>query len=531
MRDAFAPADSDESIMDKIDSLKQRADETYVVFEARMKQLFSRLTEQLRESTKVKKVLAGLHLYYRSKINSSEVSSLRDLRMLCKRFQPDKPHILKLQQEERKRAEDKKKDCDRKSPKVSSVEVPETTDGLSFKLRRGLDEGVIGPFVPTPSFSVPTTDTHIDSTAATSEAERIQQDRATKKSTREVISPPGKTILPFVVGGDLRGYLSTKVLGVTLIGLLDSGACRTIFNTRGRSSLKAAGLVLKTSRFSHVKVADEDTTEVQGEVDVPFEVGDKVRLITVLYVPRISKNLILGMDFWRRFHFVPDFVTAKCEVNIDSIQLLETPESIKDDVLTEGQRKELDKLLEFFKPYLQPGKLGCVKGVEHNIDTGDSKPFKVTYYYVNPKIRSAVHDELDRRLSEDIVEPSDSPYRNPLLIIPKKDKGFRWVVDFRKLNSLIVTPDSSHPLPRRINPILSSLGGAAILSTIDISDAYLQIPLSPEARAKTAFFVPGRCLFQFKRMPAGLKDAASRWQRTIEEILEPVTNDDPNFVE
>ncbi|KAE8753226.1 hypothetical protein FOCC_FOCC000149, partial [Frankliniella occidentalis] len=29
-------------------------------------------------------------------------------------------------------------------------------------------------------------------------------------------------------------------------------------------------------------------------------------------------------------------------------------------------------------------------------------------------------------------------------------------------------------------------------------------------------------------MPAGLKDAASRWQRTIEEILEPVTRDDPH---
>lgn len=129
MREAFAPADNDESITAKIDSLKQKVDETYIVFESRMVQLFNRLTEPYSESQKVKKILAGLHLYYRSKINSGSVKSVRDIRLLCKGFEADKPHILKLQQEEKRSEEkEKKKEAERKSAKVFSVEVPTKGD-------------------------------------------------------------------------------------------------------------------------------------------------------------------------------------------------------------------------------------------------------------------------------------------------------------------------------------------------------------------------------------------------------------------
>ncbi|KAE8743449.1 hypothetical protein FOCC_FOCC010939 [Frankliniella occidentalis] len=108
-----------------------------------------------------------------------------------------------------------------------------------------------------------------------------------------------------------------------------------------------------------------------------------------------------------------------------------------------------------------------VHGVQHHINTGDAKRFRFTYYNVNPRVLTDVNTELDRRLREDIVERADSPWQSPLLIIPKKDKGFRWAVDFRKLNSVIETSDSAYPLPR-INPMLAGLRGAALLSTIDI---------------------------------------------------------------
>ena len=124
LKNAFAPADNDESVMEKVNNLKQKAEETYVVFEAKMKQLFQRLTEPLSEKQKLKKVLAGLHVYYRSRIKSAEMRSLRDLAMACRDLEVDKPHILRLEREEEKKREHR---SDKKYPKVNAVEAPVPT--------------------------------------------------------------------------------------------------------------------------------------------------------------------------------------------------------------------------------------------------------------------------------------------------------------------------------------------------------------------------------------------------------------------
>lgn len=335
--------------------------------------------------------------------------------------------------------------------------------------------------------------------------------------------------MPMKLGADMRGYLDVNILGVTVTGLLDSGAARTLVNAQGWVALKAAGLALESCKFSHVQVADKGLVEIAGEIQVPFRVGNTCRVVPVICVPLLNTKLILGIDFWRRYHLRPDFLLSQVEIACSQVDLLEKPPEIDEDPLTPGQRAQLQTVLDFYKPDLDPGRLGCVKGAEHHIDVGDASPFKFSYYNLNPKIMSDVHAELDRRLKEDIVEPSTSPFQSPLLIIPKKNNSFRWVVDLRKLNSLIKTPSTSYPLPR-INPLLSKMQGASIISTIDISDAYLQIKLSEESRAKTAFYVPGRGLYQFKRMPAGLKDAASRWQQTIDAVLREVTESDPNVV-
>ena len=110
MYEAFAPADNDEAVLEKINGLKQRGDETYVVFEAKMKQLFQRLVEPLSETQKVKKILNCLHHYYRSRVRSSEIRSLRDLSISCASLEQDKPQIFKLEKEDARRKEDKKKD-------------------------------------------------------------------------------------------------------------------------------------------------------------------------------------------------------------------------------------------------------------------------------------------------------------------------------------------------------------------------------------------------------------------------------------
>src|SRR5699024_10972781 len=87
---------------------------------------------------------------------------------------------------------------------------------------------------------------------------------------------------------------------------------------------------------------------------------------------------------------------------------------------------------------------------------------------------------------------------------------------FRKLNS--VTKRDAYPLPF-VSNILDRLRDARYLSSLDIKSAYWQIAVEENSRPLTAFTVPGRGLYQFKKMPFGLHTAPATWQRLIDRVI------------
>jgi hypothetical protein len=83
-----------------------------------------------------------------------------------------------------------------------------------------------------------------------------------------------------------------------------------------------------------------------------------------------------------------------------------------------------------------------------------------------------------------------------------------------ELNS--VKPDG-FPMPR-VQDCLDFVAGSTLLSTFDLTIGYFQIPMKEEDVQKTAFV----CKFgqyEIIRMPFGLNNAASTFQRTMEIAL------------
>jgi len=66
--------------------------------------------------------------------------------------------------------------------------------------------------------------------------------------------------------------------------------------------------------------------------------------------------------------------------------------------------------------------------------------------------------------------------------------------------------------------ILGNLGRAKYFTTLGLKSGYHQITLAERDREKTSFSVNGG-KYEFRRMPLGLKNAASIFQRTIDDIL------------
>lgn len=296
------------------------------------------------------------------------------------------------------------------------------------------------------------------------------------------------------------------------MGLLDSGASKTVVNEKGLALLRNLQLKLLPSLTSECRVANGGSCPVLGSIHVPFKLRDRVCVIDVLVVPSVSHTLILGTDFWRCMGVVPDLRHGEWTFT-------DTPEtelfSLSDTThLTPEQSQRLKGVVaQIFGS--MPESLGCTSIVSHKIKT-TADPIKQRCYPISPAVQKHVDAELDRMLRDGVIEPSSSPWASPIVLVRKKDNSYRFCVDYRKLNK--VTERDAYPLPF-VSHTLDKLRDARFLSSLDIKSAYWQIPVDEASKPLTAFTVPRRGLFQFCRMPFGLHNAAATWQRLIDRVL------------
>ena len=188
-----------------------------------------------------------------------------------------------------------------------------------------------------------------------------------------------------------------------------------------------------------------------------------------------------------------------------------------DSSLSAEQRDSIKSLLlqhsSVFATKDEP--FGWTDLVQHSIKVDKNQPIKQPVRRPPLHLRTEAQDEVTKMLDQGIIEPSDSPWASPVVLVRKKDGSLRYCIDYRKLNS--VTVKDSYPLPR-IDDSLDSLSEANFFSTLDLASGYWQIGLDEDAKQKSAFCTTSG-LYQFKVMPFGLTNAPATFQRLMERVL------------
>ncbi|GFR87570.1 polyprotein [Elysia marginata] len=104
-------------------------------------------------------------------------------------------------------------------------------------------------------------------------------------------------------------------------------------------------------------------------------------------------------------------------------------------------------------------------------------------------------------LKADIIEPSDSAYSSPIVLVKKPTGEYRFCNDYRRLNA--ISRDDAEPMPE-IDTIMSNLSGSRFFTKLDLTKGYWQVPLEEKTKPLTAFPTP-KGLFQYKVLSFGYR--------------------------
>ena len=140
-------------------------------------------------------------------------------------------------------------------------------------------------------------------------------------------------------------------------------------------------------------------------------------------------------------------------------------------------------------PNLFQGGLGVlnVPPVHLQLKPG-ATPYHAVPYPVPQAVRSTTKVEIDRLEAIGVLKKSsDSEWAAPMFVQPKKTGDVRVLVDFRRLNNMILR--KPFPLPK-IADLLQTLAGFTYATAIGLSMGYYHIPMDEASKKLCSMVLP-----------------------------------------
>ena len=193
------------------------------------------------------------------------------------------------------------------------------------------------------------------------------------------------------------------------------------------------------------------------------------------------------------------------------------PPGLKLDGLEMDEATQVAALVRRYDSVFSKGSMdvGRCDLIPHEIRVVDASPVHAAYRRVPPHLVDEVKKLLKDLLDKGLIRRSSSNYASAVVLVRKKSGTLRLCIDYRQLNAKCLK--DAFPLPR-IDESLEAMSEACFFSSLGLAYGYFQVTMHPDSVTKTAFRVPWG-LYEFTRMPQGLMNSPSTFQRIMEMIF------------
>ena len=269
--------------------------------------------------------------------------------------------------------------------------------------------------------------------------------------------------------------------------MLDSGSIRTFIN-KAIAQLLNLYIIPKSRTISLANPKHRATIIGEVVVDITLQ-GTTHKGVVIEVIDNLFIDLIIGKDLMKRYKRVTfEFDGPNEDLIIGAIP---------DDTIFPAMSVEPPPLFTHVSPNIKP-----IASKSRRYSQPDS---------------TFIKEETRRLLQEGIIEPSISPWRAQVLVTKNERHKRRMVVDYSNTINLYTELDA-YPMPN-ISDMVNKISQYKYYSTLDLKSAYHQVPIQEQDKIYTAFETDGK-LYQFKRLPFGVTNGVSTFQRTIDKVIE-----------
>ncbi|XP_065927594.1 uncharacterized protein [Magallana gigas] len=148
--------------------------------------------------------------------------------------------------------------------------------------------------------------------------------------------------------------------------------------------------------------------------------------------------------------------------------------------LSNAQAMQADKFLQRYQHLFASSNfdIGRTSVGKHKINTGPiEKQIKQGARRIPLPLMQEVDKQVNEMLEKGVIEPSNSPWASPVVLVRKKDGSMCFCIDYRRLNE--VTVKDAYPLPN-IEEAFDHLSGHALFSTLDPNSGYWQVAVEED---------------------------------------------------